>query len=200
MFDDTMWAFGRASGIVDLVLLTVAVLGGILTRSGRPLPGIPRFALSLAHRNVSMLAVVFLVLHVATLLLDPYAKLTIADVVVPFAGAEKPFWLGLGTVAFDLLVAVVATALLQRAIGTKAFRAVHWLTYAMWPVAVLHSVFDGTDGTDAWFVVGTVLATAAVLAAVAWRLSHGFLETQSLRGPDRLRAPQRPDAELRRVS
>ena len=200
MFDDVMWAFGRASGIVDLALLTIAVLSGILTRSGRPLPGLPRFAISIVHRNASLLAVVFLVLHVATLILDPFAKLKLIDVVVPFLGAEKPFWLGLGTVALDLLIAVVVTALLQRSIGTKAFRAFHWLAYAMWPVAMLHSIFDGTDGTDAWFVISAVIATLAVVGSVIWRVSSGFLETGRLRGPDRMHAHPRPDLELRRTS
>lgn len=200
MFDDVMWAFGRSSGIVDLMLLTISVISGILTRSGHPLPGIPRFALSIVHRNASLLAVVFLVLHVATLVLDPFARLKLIDLVVPFLGAEQPFWLGLGTVALDLLVAVVVTALLQRSIGTKAFRAFHWLAYAMWPVAMLHSVFDGTDGTDAWFIALSLIATAVVIAAVSWRLSAGFLETRRLRGPDLPQERQHPDLQLRRTS
>jgi len=199
MFDDAMWAFGRASGIIAMLLLTVSVLLGIVTRSGRPLPGLPRFSVSVVHRNVSLMSAVFLVLHISTLLLDSYAKLNLTDILVPFLGADKPLWLGLGTVAFDLFLAVAVTGLLHHRIGTRAFRAVHWLAYAMWPFALLHGVFDGTGGTSAWFLLGAGTALAAVIAAVIWRISAGFMETASLPSRRRAEAPA-PDFQLRRTS
>lgn len=199
MFDDAMWAFGRASGIVAMLLLTVAVLVGIVTRSGRPLLGLPRFSVSVVHRNVSLMSITFLVLHVGTLLLDSYAKLNLTDVFVPFLGADKPLWLGLGTVAFDLFIAVTVTALLHRQIGTRAFRAFHWLAYAMWPIALLHGIFDGTNGTSAWFLIAAAVATLAVIVAVVWRVSAGFLETASMPARRRDEAAV-PDFQLRRTS
>lgn len=198
MFDDAMWAFGRASGIVALALLTVTVLLGILSRSGRPLPGLPRFSISVVHRNSALLSLVFLVLHVGTLLLDSYAHLDLTDVLVPFLGASKPFWLGLGTVAFDLFIAVAVTGLLHHRIGTRAFRAFHWLAYLMWPVALLHGVFDGTDGTSAWFLISAAAATVAVIAAVVWRMSSRFTETAGMPGR-RDSARPLPDFRLRRT-
>lgn len=181
MFDDAMWAFGRISGILALALFTVTLILGIVTRSGRPLIGMPRFSVTLVHRNVSLLASVFLVLHVGTLMLDSYAHLNPADVVVPFLGSFKPFWQGLGTVAFDLIVAIVATALLRRFIGVRVFRFVHWFTYAMWPIAVAHAIGNGTNGTDAWFLLGSLAACLAVVAAVIWRLTDRFSETARTR-------------------
>ena len=174
--NEVLWAFGRASGIISLLLFTVSLLLGIVTRSGRPLPGMPRFSVSLVHRNVSLLALVFLVLHVGTLMLDSYAKLGPIDVVVPFLGSFKPFWQGLGTVAFDLVVAVVITGLLRRRIGQRAFRFVHWFTYALWPVAVLHAIGNGTNGTSGWFLALAAGSTVLVAAAVIWRLSARFVE------------------------
>jgi sulfoxide reductase heme-binding subunit YedZ len=176
-----LWAFGRASGVVSLILFTVTVLLGIVTRSGRPLPGMPRFSVSLLHRNVSLLAVVFLVLHVGTLLFDSYAKLTITDIVVPFVGSFKPFWQGLGTVAFDLVVAIVVTALLRRRVGNSVFRFIHWFTYAMWPIAVLHGIGNGTNGTSAWFLLLSAGSTLLVVAAVVWRSAARFLENSHTR-------------------
>lgn len=178
---EMLWAFGRASGIIALILFTVTLLLGIVTRSGRPLPGLPRFSVSLIHRNVSLLAVVFLVLHVGTLLFDSYAKLNPLDIVVPFAGAFKPFWQGLGTVAFDLVIAIAVTGLLRRRIGHRVFRFVHWFTYAMWPIAVLHGIGNGTNGLDRWFLVLAIGSTVVVGAAVVWRLSAGYLETSGAR-------------------
>lgn len=173
---ELLWAFGRGSGIIALALFTVALLLGIVTRSGRPLPGLPRFSVSLIHRNVSLLACVFLVLHVGTLLFDSYAKLSLLDIVVPFAGSFKPFWQGLGTVAFDLVVAIVVTGLLRRRIGQRAFRFVHWFTYAMWPIAVVHAIGNGTNGTSGWFLLLTAASAVLVAAAVIWRLSARFVE------------------------
>lgn len=179
--NDMLWAFGRASGIIALVLFTVTVLLGILTRSGRPLPGMPRFAVSLVHRNVSLLALLFLVLHVGTLMLDSYAKLNLVDVIVPFLGSFKPFWQGLGTVAFDLVLAIVITGLLRPRIGYRAFRFVHWFTYAMWPIAVLHGIGNGTNGTSGWFLLLAIGCAVLVAAAIVWRLSSGFIERSGAR-------------------
>lgn len=179
--DDAMWAFARVSGLVSMVLLTGSVLLGILARSGRPLLVIPRFSVSLLHRNISLLAVVFLVFHVAPLLLDSYARVNLVDVVVPFLGSYRGFWQGLGTVALDLMAAVVVTSALRHRLGQRTFRVVHWASYVMWPLALAHSVGNGTDGTSAPVVAAAVVLTVAVLAAAAWRVSAGFLETASLR-------------------
>lgn len=179
--NEMLWAFGRASGIIALLLFTVTVLIGIVTRSGRPLPGLPRFSVALVHRNVSLLAVVFLVLHVGTLLFDSYAKLNPLDVVVPFLGSFKPFWQGLGTVAFDLVLAIVLTGLLRRRIGRRVFRFVHWFAYAMWPIAVLHGIGNGTNGTSGWFLILAAGCTVAVGGAIIWRLSAGYLEKSATR-------------------
>lgn len=179
---DAMWAFGRVSGIVALVLLTVAVLLGILTRSGRPLPGLPRFSISLVHRNLALLASVFLILHVGALMLDTYAKLSLADVAVPFLGSYKPFWQGLGTVAWDMLLAIIITSVFRKRLGIRTFKAVHWFTYAMWPIALAHAIGDGTNGTSGWFLAFALVAVVLVAAAAIWRGSSHFLESARERG------------------
>ncbi len=179
--DNALWAFGRVSGIISLVLFTGTVLLGVLTRSGRPLLGVPRFSVTLVHRNIALLATVFLALHVGSLMLDSYARLNVIDVVVPFLGSFRPFWQGLGTVAFDLVLAVVATSLLRHRIGPRTFRAVHWFTYAMWPIALAHAIGNGTNGTSRWFLLLAVGSAAVVVGALAWRVSSNFLETAKTR-------------------
>lgn len=179
--DNTLWALGRVSGIVALILFTGTVVLGILTRSGRPLLSIPRYSLTLIHRNFALLATIFLALHVGTLVLDSFAKLTLADVVVPFLGSYRPFWQGLGTVAFDLVVAVVGTSLLRRRVGVRAFRAVHWFTYAMWPIALAHALGNGTDGTSKFFLLLAICSLISVGAALVWRFSTNFPETAKTR-------------------
>ncbi|MTD56900.1 ferric reductase-like transmembrane domain-containing protein [Amycolatopsis pithecellobii] len=166
-----LWDFGRGSGVVALVLLTVSTVLGIATRSGRPAPWLPRFAVTELHRNVSLLAAVFLALHVGLLLFDPYAMLRLFDLVVPFAGRYRPFWQGLGTVALDLLLAIVVTSLLRHRIGRRTWRAIHWAAYALWPVALFHALGTGTDSFTPWFLTIAVLCAACVVGAVCWGVS-----------------------------
>ncbi|ARC58095.1 hypothetical protein AS850_13510 [Frondihabitans sp. 762G35] len=178
---EALWALGRGTGIASLVLFTASIVLGIITRSGRPLPGLPRFSVTLVHRNVTLVATLFLVVHIVSLLFDPYAQLTLLDAVVPFFGAFKPFWQGLGTLGFDLILVIVATSLLRNRIGTRVFRAVHWATYALWPIALAHAIGNGTNGREGWFLLLAAASVVAVVAAVGWRLSARFIEYRTVR-------------------
>lgn len=178
--DTALWMVGRGTGVAAVVLLTLTVLLGIVTRGGRPLPGLPRFAVQLVHRDVSLAATVLIAVHVGSLLLDTEAELRLVDAVLPFAGTYRWFWLGLGTLAVDLLVVLVGTALLRRVIGPRAFRAVHWAAYAMWPLAMAHAVGTGTDGTTGWYLVVAGICAASVVAAVIWRCTARFPEVPAV--------------------
>ena len=140
-----MWYVARAAGIVSLLLLTGSVLLGILTSVRWFSDRWPRFTTTLVHRNLSLLAVVFLVVHVATVVIDGFAPIRWLDAIVPFASPYRPFWLGLGTVAFDLVLALIATSLLRNRIGPRLWRGTHWLAYACWPIAVVHGMGTGSD-------------------------------------------------------
>ncbi len=168
------WYLARGSGVTSLVLFSVVVALGIASRAGRPVAGLPRFAVQAVHRSAALLAVAFLGIHIATLLVDPYAQLNLADVLVPFVASYRPFWLGLGTLALDLMVAVVVTSLLRDRIGARAWKAVHWTAYAAWPVAVLHGLGTGTDAATWWLRGVTAGCVALVGAALVWRRSPGF--------------------------
>ena len=175
-----LWYLGRGTGVVSLVLLTLVVALGIATRSGRPLPGLPRFAVTGVHRSASLVAVVFLAVHVVTLLLDPYAGLSLVSLVVPFTAAAQPFWYGLGAVALDLVLALVVTSLLRGRIGLRVWRGIHGAAYAAWPVALAHGLGSGSDAATGWMLTITGVCVAAVLAAVAWRVSERFAEVPDL--------------------
>ena len=171
---DALWYFARGSGVVALVLLTVVVALGIGARSGRPAFGLPRFAVQLLHRNAALLATVFLVGHVVSLWFDPYAQLRFFDLVLPFAGEYRPFWLGLGTLGFDLVLAIVVTSLLRHRIGVRGWRVVHALAYVCWPLALLHGLGTGTDNGTWWLWTVSLTCAATVAAALIWRLTPAF--------------------------
>jgi sulfoxide reductase heme-binding subunit YedZ len=116
------------------------------------------------------MALVFLALHIVTAVVDPFTHLGWLAAVVPFSSYYRTFWLGLGTVAFELLLAIVLTSLIRGFIGQSAWRLVHWLAYASWPVAVLHGFGTGTDAWTAWLLAIQVVCIVAVLAAIGYRL------------------------------
>lgn len=182
--DEAFWALSRGTGVMSLVLLSISVLLGVLTRSGRPAFGLPRFGVTLVHRNASLLGAVFVLIHVVSLFFDSYAQLNLIDLFVPFLGATNPLWLGAGTIAFDLLLAVIVTGLLRRRIGQRTFRAVHWFSYAMWPIAVAHGIGNGSDASEVWFLAIVAVCVIPVVAAVVWRVSTNFIEFRSTRAAE----------------
>ena len=172
-----LWFASRGTGVVALVLLTVVVVLGVaVNRKGR-LPGLPRFAVTSLHRAVSLLSVAFLAVHIGTAIADPFVSIGIAASVIPFASPYQPFWLGLGAVSVDLMLALVITSLLRGRIGRRTWRAVHWLAYASWPVAVAHSIGSGPDMWRGWLTWLTVGCAAAAVAALGWRIAGRRRET-----------------------
>jgi sulfoxide reductase heme-binding subunit YedZ len=167
----SLWYLARGTGVVSLTLLTATVALGVGARSGTGASRIPRFAVTLLHRNLSLLILVFLVIHIATSVLDPFAAITWTDAVIPLSASYRPLWLGLGAVAFDLLLALAITSLLRVRIGLRTWRSIHWLAYACWPVALVHGLGTGSDVRSPWllWLVGASIAT--VVAAIWVRLA-----------------------------
>jgi sulfoxide reductase heme-binding subunit YedZ len=165
-----LWYATRATGLVTLLLLTVSVLLGILTAGRFSTQRWPRFLSQGLHRNVSLLVLVFLALHVGTTVVDTYTSIPLTAAFIPFASSYKTAWLSLGAVALDMLLALVATSLLRTRIGHRAWRRVHWLAYACWPVAVAHGLGIGTDRSATWVFVLTIGCAVSVLALATWRL------------------------------
>lgn len=178
-----LWYVARGTGVITLLMLTIVVALGIGSRSGRELFGLPRFAVAAVHRNAALLSVVMLGIHITTLLLDSYAGVSVVDVVVPFVGSYRPFWQGLGTIALELIVALVVTSLLRGRMPEKVWRTFHWLAYACWPVAFAHGLGTGTDTGTLWLRAIAAVCAATVVAAVGWRLAPRFVELSHVRRP-----------------
>lgn len=170
----TYWYLTRSTGAVALLLLTIAIALGVLDVRRFSTPRWPRFIVDTLHRNVSLLAMVFLVLHIITSVLDSFAPISLIDAFVPFVGSYRPFWLGLGAVSFDLLLAVTITSLLRQRMGYTSWRAIHWLTYASWPIALLHGLGTGSDVKSSWLLILSIACIAIVLVAVLARAISGW--------------------------
>lgn len=164
-----LWYASRATGLVTLLLLTaVTILGIVVTRQGR-LPGLPRFAVTGLHRNLSLLAVAFTVIHVLSAIADSYVSIPLTASVVPFTSGYERFATGLGAVALDVMAAMVVTSLLRGRMNPKLWRAIHWLAYLSWPVAVLHSMLASKDLRSGWELVLTIVCIGGVAVAAGWR-------------------------------
>ena len=169
-----LWYMTRGFGLIDLVLLTATLVMGVTQVVRYARPGLPRFVLSALHKNISLLAVVFLAIHVVTAVLDTYVSISIADVFIPFIGSYRPFWLGLGALSLDLMLALVITSLVRERLGQRTWKLVHWTAYLCWPVAIVHGLGTGTDAQLGWVLALNAMCVVAGLAAVWWRLANGW--------------------------
>src|ERR1700694_610013 len=164
------WYATRGLGVASLVLLTIAVVLGVGTAGrwrGEETPG---FVIANVHRNVSLVAVLVIIAHIVTTVLDPFAHITVRDVIIPVGAAYRPIWLGFGVVAFEILLAVAATSLLRDRIGQRTWRLIHWSAYGSWPIAVIHGLGTGSDGQAPWMIGVVMACVAAVVVSLGRRL------------------------------
>jgi sulfoxide reductase heme-binding subunit YedZ len=166
------WYLMRASGVITLVLLTGVFVLGVATAKRWRSRSLPGFAVVSLHRSISLLAVVFLGVHIVTALADPYAAVGVAAIVVPFVAGKSALWVGLGAVSLDLTLALIVTSLLRARIGLRVWRVVHWAAYLSWPLALFHSLGMGSDTGTLWLRGIAVACAASVAGAVAWRIER----------------------------
>jgi predicted ferric reductase len=169
-----IWYVTRATGLVAIVLLTGTMALGLLSSVRFEAATWPRYITGALHRNVALVALVFTGLHLLTAVADSYTPISLADVVIPFVSAYRPFWLGLGSAAFDLLVAVAVTSLVRARLGYRSWRLVHWSVYLCWPVAVVHGLGTGTDTRSRWVLWLTGACVALISILIMWRLARGW--------------------------
>ena len=168
-----LWYATRGTGIVALLLLTAIVVLGILGPIGLRTERLPRVLVGGLHRNLSLFAIVFVAAHVVTAVADRFAPIGLKDGLVPFLSPYRPLWLGLGTVAFDLLLALVVTSLMRVRLGVRLWRGVHWLAYASWPIALLHAFGTGSDARFTWMASIGFASAAVVALALVVRVAQG---------------------------
>jgi hypothetical protein len=167
----TLWYATRATGVIALVLLTATLVLGVAGTARFATQRWPRVVTGGLHRNLSLLVVGFVGAHIVTAVLDSYVQISWISAVIPLTSSYRPVWLGLGAIAFDMLLALVLTSLIRDRLGYRAWRAVHWLAYACWPIALWHGLGTGTDSRLTWLLGLDAVCVAAVACAVWWRIS-----------------------------
>ena len=175
------WFLTRASGVVTLALLTISMELGIGATTRLSSTRWPRFVTQGLPRHISLYVLLLLALHVAASIIDDYVKITVQESFIPFIGSYRPVWMGLGTLSSDLIIALILTSLLRQRIGYETWRAVHWTSYACWPLGIVHALGTGSDTRKAWSVWFTVACVALLLLAFAWRIVEGWPRRALLR-------------------
>jgi sulfoxide reductase heme-binding subunit YedZ len=167
-----LWFTTRSTAVVAFVLLTIATgLGVAATQRAMASRLWPRFATQDLHRNVSLLALGFIVAHILTTVLDSYVQVSWWSILVPGASSYRRLWVSLGTLAFDIILVVIVTSLLRHRLAARTWRVIHWASYAMWPLALLHFLETGTDAAHGrWGLWLGLTAVLAVTGALTVRL------------------------------
>ena len=184
-----LWYVARAAGFVSLLLLAATVCVGLALSLRLRTPRWPTFVTEGLHRYLSTVLLVFITLHVVTLLLDPFAKFTVQDVLIPFVSTYRTFWMALGILAAELVVAFALSVYVRKIIGYRAWRVLHYGTYALFPMSLLHGIGTGTDAHSWWGAAIYIVAAIPVIALVLWRASLGAIAKDA---PKTEAVPSRP--------
>jgi sulfoxide reductase heme-binding subunit YedZ len=188
-----LWYFARAAGFVSLILLAFTVgLGLALTLRWRT-DSWPTFISDGLHRYLATVFFVFVFIHVETLLLDPFTKFTLSDLLIPFVSTYRPFWMAMGICAAELALALALSVNIRRWIGYRAWRVMHYGTYATFPLVIAHGLGTGSDTRTGWGLAIYIVCGSAVTGLAAARFFGGRAETEA-------EADQRRAGETRPVS
>ncbi|KRE57136.1 ferric reductase-like transmembrane domain-containing protein [Phycicoccus sp. Soil748] len=165
--NELLWFVSRATGTASIVLLTAVLVLGALT-AGRRSRALSQTVVVGLHRSLALGTSAFLLAHIGTAVLETYVSIDWVSAFVPFTAGYQPLWVGLGTLAFDIVLAVVATSLLRHRLSRRAWKAVHLTAFALWPLALVHGYAMGTANEPLLRLVPVACAVVGGLA-LTWR-------------------------------
>jgi predicted ferric reductase len=166
------WYLSRASGLTAFALLWVSMASGLLisNRMARVWPG--AFTAFDLHQFTSLLGLGFGLFHVAVLLGNLFVPYSLVQLLVPFADAPyRPLWVALGQVGLYLLIPVTLTFYIRRQIGNRLWRLIHFVSYAVFAMVLLHGLFSGTDSGNIWVLAMYWATAASMLVLTMYRLT-----------------------------
>lgn len=184
MSSPLLWYINRGTGVVLLVVFSLSVILGVLATGRGANPLWPRFVTQGLHRTLAALSLLLLAAHAASAVVDEYVDIRWWHAVVPVGATYEPLWLGLGVLALDLTLVIVATSLARGRIPHRAWFLIHLTTYAAWVAGVVHGLGIGTDAARGWMAATTAAGVAGVGLAVAGRLVAAGRRRRSVRDLD----------------
>ena len=166
--NELLWFTSRATGVVSIVLLTAVLVLGLVVAGRRRPHGMSQTVVTGLHRSLALGTSAFLLLHVATAIVETYVSIDLVSAVLPFSSSYQRAWVGLGTLAVDVGAAIVVTSLLRHRLSERVWRGVHLLALVMWPAAIAHGLALGTSDEPVLRLVTFSCALVGIVA-LGWR-------------------------------
>lgn len=169
---ETVWYAIRASGVIAYLFLAASTLWGLLLTTKVVKAWLPGAVALDLHNYLSWIAIGLTALHAVLLLFSDFFAYRVIDLLLPFTGPFEPFWVGLGVIGLYLMIATSLSFSFIKQLGHKSFRQIHYLTYAAFLLALLHSIVAGTDTaamTGVYLVSGLAVALLTVYRLIAVR-------------------------------
>lgn len=186
-----MWYITRSAGILAYLLLWLSTAWGLLVPSKLLEPVLHGNFTYDFHQFISLLSLGFLGLHIFILTADRYLPFTLGEILIPFSAPYRPVWVGIGVIAFYLILLVTITFYLRKRIGMKAFRLIHTLSLVAYLGALAHAFMSGADSSLVaiqMIYAGTFLVI--VFLTVYWMVILGRSSSgKSAVGRDPVRIP-----------
>jgi methionine sulfoxide reductase heme-binding subunit len=177
------WITSRAAGIAALILSSASVCIGLLM--GRRLKGVSGPDLRVTHEALSLATLAALLIHGLTLIGDGFLSLSLGDVAIPFVSSYKTLWTSTGIIAFWALALLGLSYYARRWIGVQRWRKLHRFTALAWILGIAHSLGEGTDAGQTWFLAMTVIVVVPPLILLCTRWLGGSSATRALRTASR---------------
>jgi sulfoxide reductase heme-binding subunit YedZ len=164
------WITSRASGTVALLLASAAVCLGVAM--GTRLLKRPPSDLRIAHETLSLAAMVAIAIHGLSLLGDAYLHPSLLDVTVPFVSPYKTGWTSVGIISGWAVIALGLSYYARARIGQDRWRRLHRFTAVAWALGLIHSLGEGTDAGQAWFLIMIGIVVIPALLLLLWRIGQ----------------------------
>jgi predicted ferric reductase len=188
------WYMGRASGFAAYGMLLGSVLLG-LGVSSRVFDGwLIRPWVYEMHQFLSIVVLIVMMFHGLIMLPDPYAQFRLAEMLVPFESHYRAFWVGLGTISLYGAAVLTLSFYVKKQIGQRGWRLLHYASFGVFVLALVHGIKAGTDTGEAWAQV-VYLSSGLV---VAFFLFFRVLAVRSAKR--RERKPPSPDVQRKRAA
>jgi predicted ferric reductase len=188
------WYVARGGGMTAFALLGLSVVLGLVLSLRLASPRWPRMVTHDLHEHLTLLALAFTGVHVLAIVLNPAVEFGLADVLIPFAASYQPVWTAAGVIAAELAVAVWVSTRFRHRIGYRRWRTLHMAAFAVFALALLHGLVQGTDTGSPWALAVYVPVAAAVAGLTALRVMASRTGAAARRAPARPAAagPHRP--------
>lgn len=180
-FPQLTWYVTRSTGMIAFLLISAAVVLGVLGAERFETVNRPRFHYAELHRGVALFGGVLLLVHIVTAVIDPFTHLGLTSIFDPFGRSYRALYLGLGIVAFDVLAAVIVSSLIRQRLTPKSWRYIHLSVYPIWVAAIVHGLGTGTDSRFLVVQVMYLVALAGVVLATWIRVLSGSLRATPIR-------------------